>query len=110
MFRKLAVSVSALVFSCRASTVESVSLRGTDLRVNLATQVGVEFNRGVIESDVRRLWETGRFDDIQVEATGTAVVFRVVEAPQLRLRKILISPSSFGLQPKIPEGAPLSRF
>jgi len=51
-------------------------------------------------------WDTGRFDDIQVETSGTAVVFRVVEAPQLRLRKILIEPSELRAAAKAPEGAP----
>src|SRR5262245_61697342 len=110
MLGKLAVLLSALVLACQASIVESVSIRGTDLRVKLATQVGAELDARAIATDVRRLWETGRFDDIQVETTGTAVVFRVIEAPPLRLRKILIEPSSFGLQPKVPEGALLSRF
>src|SRR5438045_3047290 len=110
MLRKLVVSLSAFVYSGQASVVESVSVSQTDLRVNLATQVGTEFDAGAVASDVHRLWETGRFEDIKVETTGSAVVFRVVEAPQPRLRKILIEPSSFGLQPKIAEGAPVSRF
>jgi hypothetical protein len=88
--------------------VLSVTIAGTRFPVTLATQAGHPFNARVVESDVHKLWATGRFDDIQVESKdepgGTALVFRAHETPQLRLREIHIEPNSFGLHPKIAAG------
>jgi outer membrane protein insertion porin family len=92
--------------------VRSVKIVGTNLAVNLATQEGQPYNARAIEKDVHQLWSAGRFSDIRVEATeepaGTAVVFRVTPAPDLRLCHVRIEPSSFGLHPKIDEGASVS--
>src|SRR5260370_19641413 len=89
--------------------VKSVEILGTNLAVKLATQEGQPYDARAIENDVHELWSAGWFSDIRVEATeetaGTAVVFRVTPAPDLRLRHVLIEPSSFGLHPKIDEGA-----
>ena len=64
--------------------VKSVTLRGTLLHVNLATQVGQPYNVEAIDRDVHQLWSTGRFGDIRVETEqqpdGTGVIFNVVEA------------------------------
>jgi outer membrane protein insertion porin family len=94
--------------------VRSVKIVGTNLAVNLATQEGQPYNARAIEKDVHQLWSEGRFSDIRVEATeepaGTAVVFRVTPAPDLRLRHVRIEPSSFGLHPKIDEGASVNPF
>ena len=72
------------------------------------------FDASTVQSDVHRLWATGRFDDIRVETTpegqGTAVVFRVVEVPQLLLHQLHVEPSTFGLQMNLPEGTPMSRL
>ena len=92
--------------------VKSVALVGTRFPVKLTTQAGQPFDARVVESDVRKLWATGRFDDIQVEsnddADGTAIVFRVREARPLRLREIHIEPNNFGLHPKIAAGMPIN--
>lgn len=93
-------------------SVKSVEIVGTNLAVKLATQEGQPYDARVIEKDVHQLWSAGRFSDIRVEATeetaGTAVVFRVTPTPELRLRHLRIEPSSFGLHPKIDEGASVS--
>src|SRR5260370_19343871 len=93
--------------------VKSVSVRGTNLHVNLATQVGELYDVGVVGKDVRRLWSMGRFQDIRVEAAeepeGVSVVFHVLESRQLRLHEIHIEPSTFGLKLALPEGTPLNR-
>ena len=82
--------------------------------MTLATQAGQPFDARVVESDVRKLWATGRFDDIQVEssddADGTAIVLRVREARPLRLREIHIEPNNFGLHPKIAADMPMNPF
>ncbi len=64
--------------------VKSVTLRGTLLKVNLATQVGQTYDAGAIDRDVHQLWSTGRFGDIRVRTEqqpgGAEVIFDVVEA------------------------------
>src|SRR5207248_1591123 len=104
------IFTTAFVLACHASVIESVLVQGTRLPVNLATQVGREYDARTVARDVQQLWETGRFDDIRVEVTGTNVVFRVLESQHLRLRKIVIEPSGFGLQPKVPEGSRVTRL
>jgi outer membrane protein insertion porin family len=93
--------------------VRSVVIRGAKAPVTLATQVGQPYNARFIALDVHTLWNMGRFEDIRVEAApqgdGTAVMFHVVEARPLLLRKVLIEPSNFGLKLSIPEGAPVDR-
>ena len=93
--------------------VRSVTIRGTRLPVDLATQVGQPYNASVIEKGLRRLWGMGRFEEIRVETErqddGTAVIFRVVEARVLRLHKLVIEPSNLGVRLMLPEGASVDR-
>ncbi|MBI1790965.1 MAG: hypothetical protein HYR60_25835 [Acidobacteria bacterium] len=79
------------------------------LPVNLATQAGQPYDARLAEQDLRRMWRTGRFEDIRVETDGNTVVFHAVEAPRLRLRRIHLEPSTPGLRLVLPEGTPLSR-
>src|SRR5579864_834107 len=84
------IVVSIFVFSTVVSAeslppiVKSVTLRGTLLKVNLATQVGQPYNADAIDRDVHQLWSTGRFGDIRVETEqqpdGADVIFNLVEA------------------------------
>lgn len=94
--------------------VSSIAIRGTDLQVNLATQVGRPFNPRLIEKDVRDLWSTGQFEDIRVETVdqeaGTGVIFQVVSTRDVRLHEVRIEPSSFGLRLSVPEGTPVNRM
>ena len=91
--------------------IRAVNLLGTSLHVDLATQVGQPYDTAAIAKDVRRLWNTGRFSDVRVErgqqGGGADVIFRVVEARTRPLHKILIEPSTFGLQLTLPEGTPV---
>ena len=94
--------------------IKSVHVVGTSTRVELKTQVGQVFDDSTIQSDVQRLWATGRFDDIRVEREpqdgGTAVIFNVVEMPQYLLHELHVAPSTFGLQMSLPEGTPITRL
>jgi hypothetical protein len=96
------------------AVVRLVDVRGTKIRVDLATQVGQPYDALTVREDVRKLWNMGRFEDVRVETTprenGTAVVFRVVETQPRVLHKILIEPSTFGLQLTAPEGTPMNRL
>jgi outer membrane protein insertion porin family len=106
------LSVLSAIPVLASPAVKSVKIIGTNLTVNLATQEGRPYDARVIEKDVHQLWSEGRFSDIRVETTeepaGTDVVFRVTQAPDLRLRHVRIEPSSFGLHPKIDEGTSVS--
>src|SRR3984957_7724362 len=66
-----------------APVIKSVRVLGTKSPVELKKQVGQNFESSTVQSDVHRLWSTGRFDDIRVETApeeeGTAVTFHVVE-------------------------------
>lgn len=94
--------------------VRSIELRGSNAPVNFATQVGRPYDRGTIEKDVRQLWSLGRFDDIRAETApdsdGIAVIFNVVEPAKLRLHKVRIEPSTFGLRLTLPEGTRIDRL
>jgi len=103
---------TASIFAEDATTsgtllIESVTLRGTQLKVDFATQVGHPYDAAAVDRDLRRLWKTGRFDDIRVEREDSAIVFHVVENPRLRLRKLVIEPSTAGLQLALAEGTPV---
>jgi outer membrane protein assembly factor BamA len=94
--------------------IKSVRVVGTSSPVDLKTQVGQLFDSSTIQGDVRRMWVTGRFDDIRVATTpqddGTAVVFNVVEMPQYLLHTMKVEPSTFGLQMNLPEGTPITQL
>ena len=90
--------------------IQSVSIEGTALKVALKTQVGRLFNIRTIDGDVRRLWETGRFDDVRVETKGTSVIFHVVEVPRIFVHEVRMEPHTFGLQVKVPGGTPLTKL
>lgn len=94
-------------------TVRSVAVPGTNLQVNLATQVGQPFDEATVSRDVRYLWALGRFQDIRVTTVehGSAadVVFRVVREPQFTLREIRLRPSTFGVRMTVTEGALFTR-
>ena len=68
-----ALLITSFAFADEPLVVKSVSVEGTAVKVNLETQVGRVYDAGAIAADVRRLWETGRFDDIRVESGGGAV-------------------------------------
>jgi hypothetical protein len=101
LFAEDATTSSALL-------IESVTLQGTQLKVDFATQVGHPYDAAAIDQDLHRLWNTGRFDDIRVEKSKTAIVFHVVENPRLRLRKLVIDPATTGLQLALAEGTPIN--
>jgi outer membrane protein insertion porin family len=112
-FLALTLLFTASIFAEDATTsvaplIESVTLRGTQLKVDFATQVGHPYDAAAVAQDLHRLWNTGRFDDIRVEKNETAIVFHVAENPRLRLRKLVIEPSTTGLQLALPEGAPMN--
>lgn len=81
---------------CRGEVVRSVRVEGTRRPVQLSTRAGEVLEGTKVEADVHRLWASGAFSDVRVEATtapeGTDVVFRVEEKPQVFLNRIRIEP------------------
>jgi len=94
--------------------IVSVALQGTSRPVKLETQAGHPYDSFTIEHDVRRLWKTGRFDDVSVQKNdgpdGATVVFNVVEQPPLRLHQIVVEPDEQKVKMDVPEGSPISPF
>ncbi|HLG96235.1 MAG TPA: POTRA domain-containing protein [Bryobacteraceae bacterium] len=99
--------------SVSGEVVRSVSVRGADVNVQLATQVGQPYDTAAIDKDIKALWATGRFSDIQVKREehddGANIIFDVVETQTKPLHEMRIEPSTFGVQFKIPEGTPMDR-
>ena len=93
--------------------IHSVSVPGTTLEVKLATQVGRPYDEAVIRSDVRALWNLGRFQDIRVERfdspDGADIVFHVTPEPQYALREIRVKPKPVGIEVSLPPGTMLDR-
>ena len=93
--------------------IHSVSVPGTTLEVNLATQVGQPYDAATIDRDVKTLWNLGKFHDIRVETVnsddGTDVVFRVTPEPQYPLRDIRLKPNTFGIQMTMAPGTVLTQ-
>ena len=110
--RAVWLGILLLTPSVFADVVKSVSVRGTKVRVDLATQVGQPYDSATIEKDVRELWRTGRFSDIRVarsqEADGVAVIFQITESQTQPLHRIRLEPSTYGLQLTLPEGTPIN--
>lgn len=81
----------------------SVSVPGTDLAVNLQSQVGQPYDARKVTRDVRYLWNLGRFDDIRVEEPEPgSLVFHVHRRPNLLLHEIWLEPNTFGIELKVP--------
>jgi hypothetical protein len=89
---------SLLFWGWSLLVVQSVEIRGTGRPLDLQTRPGRPLDAGEVRRDVRRLWETGWFDDIRVETAGTPagviVTFHVVERPRVYLRRVRIEPRS----------------
>jgi outer membrane protein insertion porin family len=77
-------------------TIDSVRVEGTQRSLHLTVEPGQAFDKRRIEEEVRRLWATDLFDDVQVKAsrtpTGMNVVFQVVEKPRYFLREVRVEP------------------
>jgi outer membrane protein assembly factor BamA len=102
-------SVTPKPLVIRAGDVKSVTVAGGDNKIALATKVGEPVDQTILSKDVRALWSSGQFTDIQVktneERDGTSVTFVVTPKAQLYLRDMRIEPNSFGMTPNLKTGA-----
>ena len=107
----LLLLTAVAAFANEPLMVESVVVTGSQLQVNLETQVGRPYDAAALRHDVGYLWSLGRFDDVRVELRerpgGAAIRFAVTPRPRLRLHEIRMEPHSYGFQPRLPEGAPI---
>ena len=81
--------------------VESVTLRGTHLKVDFATQVGHPYDAALAQQDLHRLWNTGRFDDIRVERE-TSIIPQTRWLADLQPGDRVIGPALKRLAPQLP--------
>ncbi len=93
--------------------VQMLQVCGTRRPLELATRAGEPLDLARVEGDVRRLWATGWFDDIQVESSETAegvhLVFTLVEKPRLYLRRIIFDPPGERRPLGLEEGVPVDK-
>jgi outer membrane protein insertion porin family len=119
---RLAILFLALVVSRPARAEEGAFIRTLQVRssgrpVQLETHAGQLLDRARLQADVRRLWATGHFDDIRVEAEetpdGVDLVITLVEKPRLYLRRAVFEPERerrrLNLRPGDPLDAALGR-
>jgi outer membrane protein insertion porin family len=78
-----------------SGVIEAIEVRGARripqdvLRVIISSKVGDPYNQEAVRRDLKALWDTHRFDDIQLETGkgdhgGTIVRFVVKERPVIR--------------------------
>jgi outer membrane protein insertion porin family len=84
-----------------------VEVRGTARPLELETRAGAPLDPEAVARDVRRIWNTGLFEDVQVEQSGAALVFRVVERRRTYLRRVESDPSDEKRRLRIERGAPM---
>jgi outer membrane protein insertion porin family len=80
----------------QAEIIESVRVEGTRRSLHLSVEAGQPLDERRIEQEVRRLWATNLFDDVQVQAdqspTGMKLVFQVAEKRRYFLREVRVEP------------------
>lgn len=85
-----------------ARPVVSVEVAGSRAPWELDTRPGAPLDPKTVRGDVKRLWATGRFEDVRVESNeepgGIRLVFRLVEKPRMRVRKVVIDPPTSGVR------------
>lgn len=93
------------------AVIHCLQVAGTRRPVQLASRAGEVFDPARVERDVRRLWSTGWFQDIQVESSdtprGVHLTFALVEKPRLYLRRVEFWPGSERRPIDMPKGMPL---
>lgn len=87
--------------SGRPLVIHRVTVSGTARPLQLETRAGEPLDGGPVARDVKRLWETGWFDDIRVLTEsipeGAVLRFVLTERPRYLLRKLRFHPRHFEL-------------
>lgn len=115
--RIVVLSAALCAFACglQASTegpaILAVAVEGARFPVPLEITGGQLFDTALIDGEVRRLYATGRFDDIRVESIdqpgGVNLVFRFQEKPRLYLRRVLMEADNPGLKIRLEPSSPM---
>ncbi|MGH9632038.1 MAG: hypothetical protein ACRD7E_27350, partial [Bryobacteraceae bacterium] len=109
----LSAALCAFAGGLHASTpsILAVEVEGAQFPVELNIAAGQPFDAVRIESEVRRLWATGRFNDIRVVSFdrpgGVGLVFRFEDKTRLYLRRVFIEADSPGLKVSLQPGTPM---
>jgi hypothetical protein len=94
--------------------VHSVEIGGGRTFPGLQTRPGEPLDPDKVQRDVERLWDSGEFEDIQVESTevpeGVDLLFRVKQKRPMRLRKIQVDPPTPGVNPPVEPNSPIDRI
>jgi outer membrane protein insertion porin family len=117
MLRVISVAGTILaVLICQAKggeiepkpTISSVELDGEGTAPSLQTQAGQALDPAKLRNDVKALWRTGQFSDVQAETVEdggeTRVIFHVEPRHYLKLRKVEVIPPTPGISPQFPPG------
>jgi outer membrane protein insertion porin family len=95
------------------SPIRLLQIEGMRRPLELETRAGEPLDPARIERDVRRLWLTGWFEDIQVELSedegGAAVKFVVRESPRLFLREVKFEPPGQRRPVALAPGTPIDK-
>lgn len=96
-FPSLFLLALAVFFPGYGAVVRSVRIEGTGRTFSLSTRVGVELEPDTLSRDLRGLWASGTFTDVEVEqmvdgdSRGVDLVFKVTEKPHVYLGKVVFS-------------------
>lgn len=79
-----------------AANLKEVSIVGAPLGLELETRPGAPLDPAALRRDVRALWASGRYSDLQVlfNSERSQVHFDLEPAPRYRLRSVLFEPRS----------------
>jgi len=93
--------------------IATLQIHGTRRVLELETRAGQPFDAARVERDVRRLWSTGWFEDIQVATDdlphGVQITFSVTEKPRLYLRDVRFEPGGERIHVEMAKGASIDR-
>lgn len=96
-FPRVFLLALAVFFPGYGAVVRSVRIEGTGRTFSLSTRAGAELEPETLSRDLRGLWASGAFTDVQVEQAadgdgrGVDLVFRVTEKPRVYLDKVVFS-------------------
>lgn len=91
--------------------VGKIELLGGSSPTPLQTQKGKPLDAAKLRDDVKTLWRTGRYADVNVETVehdeSVDVIFRLQPKRTLRLRRVEVKPPTPGIELQFKPGAPI---
>lgn len=109
-------ALALLSFCARAEEspslpIVSVEVAGSRAPFALETRTGDAIDAAKLREDVKRLWASGRFEDVRVEQTredtGVRLVFRLKERSRFRVRRVEVEPKTGGVTHSLAPDAPV---